>query len=145
MVQVFTKDNIFEMDAMHDCYISDISLKEKTLIITYDNLSEGLVDVNGDPIYKNKKLIIRYEFNSCCDVTWRNKRKWDAIDFYKNPDDFYKKFKNYVFLSYKYSVDCFNELSLALTAYKLKNGEETGANIWVDIHTDIKTVTYTWE
>jgi hypothetical protein len=145
-VQTFTKENFFDMDPMHDCDISHFSFEDKTLVITHDNLDEGIVDPNGEPIYKHKKLVIRYEFESYCDVSWRGKKKYGVVDFYKDPDEFYKTFKNHVFTSYKYSIDCFNELSLYIDLYKLKNGKFLRSKFYeFKILLDAKKITYTWE
>ena len=120
-VQTFTKDNFFDMDPMHDCDISQFSIEDK-------------------------KLVIRYEFESYCDVSWRGKKKYSVVDFYKDPDEFYKTFKNHVFTSYKYSIDCFNELSLYIDLYKLKNGKFLRSKFYeFKIELDAKKITYTWE
>ena len=146
LVQTFTKENFFDMDPMHDCYVSQFSFEDKTLIITYDKLDEGIVDPNGEPLYKYKKLVIRYEFESYCDVEWHSEKKYDVIDFYKKPEEFHKKFKNYVFCNYTFSVNNFYELFLNLTAYKLKKDKETCSKFFgIEIMLDAKKITYTWE
>ncbi len=146
LVQTFTKENFFDMDAMHDCDISQFSFEDKTLVITYDNLDEGLVDPNGEPIYKHKRVVIRYEFESYCDVVWRGKKKYGVVDFFENPEDFHKKFKNHTFRSYKYSIDCFNELSLYIVLYKLKKDKVQSSKFFeLKIMLDAKKITYTWE
>lgn len=146
LVQNFTRENFFDMDPMHDCYVSQFSFEDKTLIITYDKLDEGIVDPNGEPLYKYKKLVIRYEFKSYCDVSWRGTKKYDVIPFYKHPEEFHNKFKNYVFMNYKFSLDCFDELSLHLTAFKLKKGKELCSRWFgITIMCDVKKITYTWE
>lgn len=145
MVQTFTKETFREMDAMHDCYITDFSIEGKTFVVTYDNLDEGPHDSDGEPIYKHKKLVIRYDV-SCCDVIWRSKKKWDFIDFHSNPEAFHKMFDGFTFFNNKYSIDCFGEIMLNLTAYKLKKGKNVCSKLYnIDILLDPKTITYTWE
>ena len=146
LVQTFTKENFFDMDPMHDCDISHFSIEDKTLVITYDNLDEGIVYPNGEPIYKHKKLVARYEFESYCDVYWHGKKKYDVIPFYEHPDEFYKTFKNHTFESYKYSIDCFNEVSLYIVLHKLKNDKVLRSKFYgFTILLDAKKITYTWE
>ena len=75
--QIYSKDNFAEMDSMHDSIATNISIKNKTLIITYDNLNEGVIGRDGLPYYKSKKLTIEYvidskpRYKSDLGKTWR--------------------------------------------------------------------------
>ena len=66
-VKYVIKNNL-DMDAMHDSYASEIRIEENCLLVVYDNLDEGVLDSDGKPYYQNKRLTIRYEFDSYCDA-----------------------------------------------------------------------------
>ena len=52
--------NNMNMDSMHDSYANNVKIENNCLFIVYDKLDEGVLDTDGKPYYKNKKLTIKY-------------------------------------------------------------------------------------
>ena len=50
--QIYTRESFVEMDPMHDSYASKIQLKNNALIITYDDLDNGVQNADGSPYYQ---------------------------------------------------------------------------------------------
>ena len=66
----------------------------------------------GAPYYKSRKLTIKYEFEIFCDAIFYNDNEIKSVDFMKEWDGFNKLKNKLTFISYKYSVDSFQELTL---------------------------------
>ena len=66
--QTYSKENFAEMEPMHDSSASKIQVLDNTLIITYDDLDKGAQNADGSPYYKHKRLVVKYEFDSFCEV-----------------------------------------------------------------------------
>ncbi|MBQ7378649.1 MAG: hypothetical protein IJW70_03080 [Clostridia bacterium] len=130
--KIFTKENFAEMDSMHDSVATHITIENRTLVITYDNLDQNA-------IYISKKLTIEYEIDSYCDVRFFKNNKYKFIDLLEEKDKFCKLTKNCTFMSYKYAVDCFREITLEFTIQ--------GKNkYWcLEISMDPTKITYHWE
>ena len=135
------------MDSMHDSYATDIKIENNCLIIVYDKLNEGVLDPDGNPYYKNKRLTIRYEFNSFCNVNiYCNKNKVLWLDIIDNFSKFNKIINNCLLMSHKYSIDSFNELTLDFSINKIVNGKYLKYKYWgLEIKLDATNVTYIWE
>ena len=123
-VEQYQVNNTMEMDSMHDSYATEIKVENNNLIIVYDNLDKGVLGFDGLPYYKNKRLTIKYHFESYCDANiyyGKNKCLWmlDLTD--EDINKFNKITKNCLFMSYKYSIDSFNELSLHFSIRKIIN------------------------
>ncbi len=67
--EVFYKENYSKMEAMHDSIIKEIKLEKNVLIISYENLNELT------KIYEYDNLIIKYYYESFCDVRVFSKGK----------------------------------------------------------------------
>lgn len=145
-VKYVIKNNL-DMDPMHDSYATEIRIEKNCLIVVYDNLDEGVLDPDGKPYYQNKRLTIRYEFDSYCDakVYYKdNKVLW--IDMIGDMSKFKKVTKECLFMSYKYSVSSFNELLLDYSLRKIINGKYYKYKYWgLEIQLDATNVTYIWE
>lgn len=64
----------------------------------------------------------------------------------KDMDKFNKITKNCLFVSHKYLVDSFNELTLNFSLRKIIDGEYHKYKYWkLDINWDAMNVTYIWE
>ena len=111
-LQIYEKDKFFEMDSMHDSIATNISIKDKTLIITYDNLNEGVMGRDGLPYYKNKRLTIEYVIDSYCDAKFFRKNKYKYVDLLEEKNKFYKLTNSCSFMSSKYAIDSFGEIIL---------------------------------
>ena len=145
-VKYVIKNNL-DMDPMHDSYATEIRIEKNCLIVVYDNLDEGVLGSDGKPYYQNKRLTIRYEFDSYCDakVYYKdNKVLW--IDMIGDMSKFKKVTKECLFMSYKYSVSSFNELLLDYSLRKIINGKYYKYKYWgLEIELDATNVTYIWE
>ena len=61
-------------------------------------------------------------------------------------EQFNKITKNCLFMSYKYSIDSFNELSLHFSIRKIINDKYHKCKYWgLDINLDATNITYIWE
>ena len=139
--------NTLGMDSMHDSYATEIRIEENCLIVVYDNLDEGVLDSDGKPYYQNKRLTIRYEFESYCDakVYYKN-NKFLWIDMVEEMNKFNKVTKDCLFMSYKYSVSSFNELLLEYSINRIINGKYFKCKYHgLEIKLDTTNVTYIWE
>ena len=67
-VEQYQVKNNMNMDSMHDSYATEIKVENNSLIIVYDNLDKGVLGSDGLPYYKNKRLTIKYQFESYCDA-----------------------------------------------------------------------------
>ena len=89
-VKYVIKNNL-DMDPMHDSYATEIRIEENCLIVVYDNLDEGVLDPDGNPYYKNKRLTIRYEFDSYCNAkVYYKEDKFLWIDMIEDMSKFKK-------------------------------------------------------
>ena len=111
-LQIYEKDKFVEMDSMHDSIATNISIKDKTLLITYDNLNEGVIGRDGLPYYKNQKLTIEYVIDSYCDVKFFRRNKYKYVDLLEENKKFYELINGCSFMSYKYAIDSFGEIIL---------------------------------
>ena len=145
-VKYVIKNNL-GMDPMHDSYATEIKIEKNCLIVVYDNLNEGVLDPDGNPYYKNKRLIIRYEFDSYCDAkVYYKDNKFLWIDMVENMNTFNKVTKGCLFMSYIYSVSSFNELILEYSVKKIINGKYVKYKYHgLEIKLDSTNVTYMWE
>lgn len=136
-----------EMDPMHDSCATQISLENKTLIVVYDHLDEGVLGTDGSPYYKNKRLVIKYEFDSFCDAKlFYGKGKYRVVDLSEGMILFDKLTNNCVFISYKYSVDSFEEITLYFDIRKVRNRKYPNNKYWgLEISMDAPQITYSWE
>lgn len=143
----YSKADFMQMDSMHDCYATQISIENNTLIVIYDNLDEGVLRTDGLPYYKNKRLVINYEFDSFCDAKFYcRKGKYEIVDLLKEKGRFDKLTNNCIFSSYKYSVDSFGEITLHFDIRKVRNDKLLNNKHWgLEISTDAKEITYSWE
>ena len=138
-LQIYEKDKFVEMDSMHDSIATNISIEDKTLLITYDNLNEGVMGQDGLPYYKNKKLIIEYVIDSYCEGKFFGKNKFKYVDLLEEINTFYKLIKGCSFMSYKYAIDSFGEIILFF--------DIRGKNkYWCfEISMDAEKIIYHWE
>lgn len=134
--QHYFKNNFTEMNPMHDCFIAEILLQDKSLIVIYDNLNQ---DVFWTPSCKSRKLTIKYKFESFCYATFYNDNKIKSFDLMEEWDRFNKLKNKLVFISYKYSVDSFKDVTLNYCI----NGRSKYYNM--DIYMDAEEITYLWE
>ena len=139
--------NNLDMDAMHDSYATEIKLENNCLIVIYDKLDEGVLGPDGNPYYKNRRLTIRYEFDSYCNAkVYYKEDKFLWIDMIEDMNKFKKVTKECLFMSYKYSVSSFNELLLDYSLRKIINGKYYRYKYWgLEIELDATNVTYIWE
>lgn len=146
-VEQYLIKNYSDMDSMHDSYAAEIRVENECLIIVYDKLDEGVSGEDGQAYYKNKKLTVKYEFQSYCDaVIYHKKHRYLRIDMVAELNKFNKITKNCIFRSYKYSVDSFNELTLRFSIRKIINGKYHKYKYSeLDINTDAVKITYIWE
>ena len=144
--QIYSKDNFMEMDPMHDSNASKIQLENNILIITYDDLDKGVKNADGSPYYKYKRLVVKYEFDSFCDgKLYYGKNNYKIIDLQEQLDAFNKLTNGCIFMSYKYSVDCFNEITLSFDIRKPRKDRCLHNKYWeVEISLDATRVTYDW-
>ena len=144
--QMYSKDNFMEMDPMHDSNASKIQVINNTLIITYDDLDKGVQNADGSSYYKYKRLVVKYEFDSFCDgKLYYGKNKYKIIDLPKQLDAFNKLTNGCTFMSYKYSVDCFNEITLNFHIRKMRKDRFLRNKYWgAEISLDATRVTYDW-
>ena len=144
--QMYSKDNFMEMDPMHDSNASKIQVINNTLIITYDDLDKGVQNADGSSYYKYKRLVVKYEFDSFCDgKLYYGKNKYKIIDLPKQLDAFNKLTNGCTFMSYKYSVDCFNEITLNFYIRKMRKDRFLRNKYWgAEISLDATRVTYDW-
>ena len=119
---------------MHDSIATNISIKDKTLIIEYDNL-----EYEQSPNCKYKKLTIEYIIDSYCDAKLYKKNFYKYIDLLENNKLFNKLTRNCSFRSFKYAIDSFNELTL----FFYIQGKNKYWNF--EINTDATQITYNWE
>ena len=142
----FIKNNL-DMDSMHDSYSTEIKIENNCLIIVYDRFDESVMDLDGNPYYNNKRLTIRYEFDSYCDAKfYYSKNKFLRIDMIEDMRQFNKITKKCLFISYKYLVDSFNELTLDFSLRKIINGKYCKHKYYeLEIELDATNVTYIWE
>lgn len=127
------------MDSMHDSIATQIAIDNKTLVIIYDKLDQSIIGHDGLPYYKSKKLTIEYAIDSYCDVRLFKNNKYKFVDLLEEKDKFYKLTNNCTFMSYKYAVDSFEEITLEFTI----QGKNKYWNF--EIHMDPKRITYYWE
>ncbi len=146
-VEEFLLDQFMHMDPMHDSYATEIKVENKCLIIIYDKLDEGVLGEDSTPYCKNKKLTIKYDFKSYCDAKiYYSKNKFMDLDITDNLKAFNKITNNCLFMSYKYSVDSFGELSLGFSIRKIVNNTQLNYKYWgLDIELDAEKITYIWE
>ena len=144
--QIHSKDNFMEMDPMHDSYASKIQLENNILIITYDDLDQGVQNADGTPYYKYKCLVIKYEFDSFCEAKlYYGKNKYKIIDLQERIGIFNILTDGCIFMSYKYSVDCFEEITLDFNIRKMQKDKCLHNKYWgVEISLDATRVTYDW-
>ena len=129
-VKYVIKNNL-DMDAMHDSYATEIKIENKCLVVVYDNLDQGVLGPDGNPYYKNKRLTIRYEFESYCDAKFYYKNeKFLWIDMMEEMNKFNKLAKDCLFMSYKYSVSSFDELLLDFSISKIISGKYCKYKYW---------------
>ncbi|MDE5715597.1 MAG: hypothetical protein K2I42_05630 [Anaeroplasmataceae bacterium] len=143
----YFKNDFMNMDSMHDSYANEAKIENGCLIIIYDKLDEGVLAPDGNPYYKNKKLTIKYNFETDCEAKfYYNKNKVIYVDLIDNIDLFIKITKNCLFRSYKYSLDCFGEIILDFSLRKLINGKYHNYKYWgLEIRLDAIDITYIWE
>lgn len=146
-VEQYLVKNHLDMDSMHDSVATEIRVENECLIIVYDKLNEGVLGKDGQSYYKNKRLIIKYKFQSYCDaVIYYRKRRYLWFDMIVELNKFNRITKNCFYVSYKYSVDSFNELSLHFSIQKMIDGKHHKYKYWgLDINLDAVNVTYIWE
>ena len=138
-LQIYSKDKFVEMDCMHDSIATNISIKNKTLIITYDNLNEGVMGQDGLPYYKNKRLTIEYVIDSYCDAKFFRKNKYKCVDLLEEDNTFYKLTNGCSFMSHKYAIDSFGEIILFF------NIREKNKYWCFEISMDAEKIIYHWE
>ena len=138
-LQIYEKDKFVEMDSMHDLIATNISIKDKTLLITYDNLNEGVIGRDGLPYYKNQKLTIEYVIDSYCDVKFFRRNKYKYVDLLEENNKFYKLINGCSFMSYKYAIDSFGEIILFF------NIREKNKYWCFEISMDAEKIIYHWE
>ncbi|MBQ8408765.1 MAG: hypothetical protein IJY39_07855 [Clostridia bacterium] len=138
-LQIYAKDKFVEMDSMHDSIATNVSIKDKTLIITYDNLNEGVVRQDGFPYYKNKRLTIEYVIDSYCDAKFYRKNKYKCVDLLEENNQFYKLTKGCSFVSDKYAIDSFGEIILFFSI------REKNKYFCFEISMDAEKIIYHWE
>ncbi len=146
-IKEFNIETFKNMDSMHDSYASEIKLDNTTLTIIYDKLDEGVLSQDGQPYYKNKKLTIKYNFDSFCDAKiYYSKNKYFLIDMIENYSKFDKIVRNCLLQSFKFSVDSFNELMLDFSIRKRIKGKYHKYKYWgLEIYMDAIKITYCWE
>ena len=137
--QIYSKDKFAEMDPMHDSIATNISIKNRTLIITYDNLNEGVMSQDGLPYYKNKRLTIEYVIDSYCDAKFFRKNKYKCVDLLEADNKFHKLTNGCSFISYKYAIDSFGEIILFF------NIREKNKYYCFEISMDSEKIIYHWE
>ncbi len=142
--QIYSKGNFMEMDPMHDADASKIQLENNILIITYNDID--ILNTDGSPYYKYKRLIVKYEFDSFCNAKlYYGKNKYKIINLHEQIGRFNILTNGCIFASYKYSVDCFEEITLDFFIEKrrkdrcLRNKYQR-----VEISLDATKVTYNW-
>ena len=138
-LQIYSKDKFIEMDSMHDSIATSISIKNKTLIITYDNLDEGVMGQDGLPYYKSKRLTIEYVVDSYCDARFFRKNKYKLVDLLQEDNMFYKLTNGCSFMSYKYAIDSFGEIILFFDI------RERNKYYCFEISMDAEKIIYHWE
>ena len=146
-VEQYQIKNNMSMDSMHDSYATEIKIENNSLIVVYDKLDEGVLDSDGNPYYKNKRLTIKYEFDSYCDVNvYYSKNKILWLDMIDDFEKFSKIVKNCLLMSHKYSVDSFNGLILDFSIRKIIDGKYFKYKYWgLEIKLDATNITYIWE
>ena len=117
--QTFSKEDLLSMDPMHDVKVKDIKIDGNTLVIRYENLREAIFTQDGTPYYDFGTLTIKYCFESFCSAIALGKRRYISLDL----SEFLNKNKRYTYLSYKISVDNWNELTLEMNINKMKHGK----------------------
>ena len=135
--EIFNKNNMLNMDPMHDSIADNFSIKDETLIINYHELDKGVLGPDGLPYYKFKNLSICYKYESYCEVMVYSKNKYKSYEI----EDFIKKFCVCKFESYKYYVDSFHELKLEFTIRKCKNNRP----VRIEVCLDPIEIIYSWE
>ena len=137
--QTYSKNDFAKMDSMHDSIATQVSVEDKTLIVIYNHLDEGVIGNDGVPFYKNPKLTIEYAIASYCDAKLFNGNSYQLIDLLEEKNEFYKLTNNCSFVSYKYAVDSFQEITLFFDVRRKKE-------CWsLEISMDAEKVTYHWE
>ena len=146
-VEQYQVKNNMSMDPMHDSYADEIRIENNYLIIVYDKLDEGVLGPDGLPEYKNKKLTIKYEFDTHCDAQiFYNDNKYLWIDMLDNMQKFNKIIDNCLLMSHKYSVDSFNEITLDFEIHKGSRNQYKKYKYWgLEISLDATDITYFWE
>jgi hypothetical protein len=146
-VEQYQVKNNMSMDPMHDSYADEIRIENNCLIIVYDKLDEGVLGPDGLSEYKNKKLTVKYDFQTQCDAKFyygKNKCLW--LDMLEDINKFNKITKDCIFMSYKYSVDSFNEITLDFEIHKGSRTEYKKYKYWgLEISLDAANITYIWE
>ena len=146
-VEQYQVKNNMSMDSMHDSYATEIKIENNNLIIVYDNLDKSVLGSDGLPYYKSKRLTIKYNFDSFCTANiyyGKNKCLW--LDMLEDINMFNKITKNCIFMSYKYSVDSFNEITLDFEIHKGSRIEYKKYKYWgLEISLDATNITYIWE
>lgn len=146
-IDVYQVNNSMSMDPMHDSYADEIRIENNSLIIVYDKLDEGVLEPDGMPYYKSKRLTIKYEFQTHCDARfYYSKNKYLWIDMLDDANKFNKITKDCIFMSYKYSVDSFNEIILDFEIHKGSRNQYKKYKYWgLEISLDATDITYIWE
>ena len=143
--QIYSKENFAEMEPMHDSSASKIQVLDNTLIITYDDLDKGAQNADGSPYYKHKRLVVKYEFDSFCEVKlYYGKNKYKIIDLPQQIGIFNDLTGGCVFTSYKYSVNCFKEITLNFNIRKTTKRFSRNKYWAAEISLDATSVTYDW-
>ncbi len=139
--QIFNKEDLLSMDPMHDVKVKEIKIEGNTLIVSYENLRKDFFRQDGTPYYAFDKLTIQYYFESYCSALVLGKRKYIYLDL----SDFLKKYKRYSYLSFRISVDDWNELTLEMDINKIKHGKHLRTK-WhtLYISLDAIKVIYEW-
>ncbi len=138
--EIFSCDNMDNMESMHDSVVKDINLENNTLIISYDDLHD-ILNYEGMPYYKHNKLTIKYFFSSHCDAIVFGKKKYAYLEL----TQFLSKYKNYKYISYKIAIDNFKELKLILIIRNYKK-EKCCKTKWhlMHIELDPSKIIYEW-
>lgn len=127
-----------EMNPMHDDYVDSIDLQDNRFIITYNRLTQGIVNPDGTPYHQYDKLTITYTFDSYCDFIFLTKSRLKEVPLSKVQSMLQSK--SLVLESHKYMIDTFGELTLLFF-----NQGKRRKPYALYIHLDPVEITYTWE
>ena len=128
------KGELFEKaNPMHDCYFT-ASFDNNTLVLTFDNLDRYYDSPPDMPWFEgHKKLIVKYHGVDLLDLT---------LFFKKREKDFcntVSPLSDKVLRMYKYSVDCFDEMTLD---FDTNSNKKSGRGTLVF---SAKEIEYIWE